>query len=73
MSFIPTQAVSERLRWLRKQKGWTAEKAGEEMGYSYARIYQVENMKTTFGATLQEAYCRVYGVTKEWLLEGETH
>lgn len=63
--------IGERVKKLRKELGLTLEKFGAPLGVQRSALSMIENDKSGIGDRTILLICREYGVSEEWLRDGE--
>ena len=63
--------IGERVKILRKELGLTLEKFGAPLGVQRSALSMIENDKSGIGDRTILLICREYGVSEEWLRDGE--
>lgn len=67
---METKKPSERMRNLRKKRGWTLQKAGEQMQINFATIAKIETNKQRPTSDYIQRFCEVYEVSASYVMEG---
>lgn len=62
---------NQRVRLIRKDKGLTLEKFGEQIGVQKSAVSKIERGDNALSEQLCRAICREYHVREEWLRNGE--
>lgn len=63
--------IGERVKKLRKELGLTLEKFGAPLGVQRSALSMIENDKSGIGDRTILLICREYGVSEEWLRDGD--
>lgn len=63
--------IGERVKILRKELGLTLEKFGAPLSVQRSALSMIENGKSGIGDRTILLICREYGVSEEWLRDGE--
>lgn len=63
--------IGERVKALRKELGLTLEKFGAPLGVQRSALSMIENDKSGIGDRTILLICREYGVSEEWLRDGD--
>lgn len=63
--------IGERVKTLRKELGLTLEKFANPIGIHRGSLSAIENDKSGVSDRTLLAICREYGVSEEWLRDGE--
>lgn len=62
--------LGERLKYARKNKGFTQDSLAETIGVSRGVIFNIEKNKTEPQIIVLNAICQVLNIKKEWLTDG---
>lgn len=62
---------NERVRALRKELGLTLQAFGDRLGVTRATVSRIENGVNNLSDQMVVSICREYGVSEEWLRDGE--
>lgn len=62
--------IGERIRKLRKERGWTLDQLAQKAGVTKGFLSRVENQKTGIGAVVLFRIARALDVSTDRLLEG---
>lgn len=63
-------SLGERLRYARKQKGYTQDSLAETIGVSRGVIFNLEKNKTEPQIIVINAICQTLKINKDWLING---
>ena len=63
--------LGERLKYVRKNKGYTQESLADTIGVSRGVIFNLEKNKTEPQMIVVNAICQTLNINKDWLLSGD--